>query len=76
VAPVVKSVRYWDKAASEGKNAYTVGVRMHLLKDNKWLIDDVVRGRWSTETGEEQRAIGNSGRKKPVGTIRVIFSDE
>jgi len=26
--------------------------------------------------GEEQRAIGNSGRKKPVGTIRVIFSDE
>lgn len=52
VAPVVKSVRYWDKAASEGKNAYTVGVRMHLLKDNKWLIDDVVRGRWSTERRE------------------------
>lgn len=52
VPPIVKSVRYWDKAGTEGANAWTVGVRMHLLKNDKWLIDDVVRGRWSSERRE------------------------
>lgn len=49
---IVRSVRYWDKAASIGKGAYTVGVKMHLLKNKFFLIEDVKRGQWSTEVRE------------------------
>lgn len=58
-APVnfLRTVRYWDKAASDGKGAYTVGVRMHKLTDSRtgqprFIIDDVRRGQWATEERE------------------------
>lgn len=44
--PVVKSLRYWDKAGSEGKNCYTAGVKLGLLKDGSYIVLDVVRGQW------------------------------
>ena len=47
-----KSVRYWDKAATIGAGAYTVGVKMHLLKNKFFYIEDVKRGQWSTEVRE------------------------
>lgn len=43
----VKTVRYWDKAGSTLKGAYTVGVKMSLLRDGTYIIDDVKRGQWS-----------------------------
>jgi len=49
---IKKSVRYWDKAATTGAGAYTVGVKMHLLKNKFFLIEDVKRGQWSTEVRE------------------------
>jgi predicted phage terminase large subunit-like protein len=49
---VVRSVRYWDKAGTSGAGAYTVGVKMVSLKNGKFLITDVKRGRWSTEQRE------------------------
>lgn len=49
---IVKSVRYWDKAGSAGKGTYTVGVKMHYLKNKMFLIEDVKRGQWSTEQRE------------------------
>jgi len=49
---IVKSVRYWDKAGTAGGGAYTVGVKMHLLKNKFFLIEDVKRGQWSTEVRE------------------------
>lgn len=49
---IVKSVRYWDKAATIGGGAYTVGVKMHRLKNKFYLIEDVKRGQWSTEVRE------------------------
>jgi len=48
----VETVRYWDKAGSQGKGAYTVGVRMHRLTNDRWIIDDVVRGQWASEERE------------------------
>ena len=49
---IVKSVRYWDKAATIGGGAYTVGVKMHLLRSKFYLIEDVKRGQWSSEVRE------------------------
>lgn len=40
-------VRYWDKAASEGKGAYSAGVLMAVSPDNRYFVVDVVRGQWS-----------------------------
>jgi predicted phage terminase large subunit-like protein len=49
---IYKSVRYWDKAGTVGAGAYTVGVKMHLLKSKFYIIEDVKRGQWSTEVRE------------------------
>lgn len=48
----IKWVRYWDKAGSAGKGAYTVGVKIGKLKSGKFLVDDVKRGQWSSEQRE------------------------
>jgi len=58
------SVRYWDKAGSQGKGAYTVGVRMHKLTNGRFIVDDVVRGQWASEEREriiKQTAIADGG---------------
>lgn len=43
---IKRSVRYWDKAGTEGGGAFTAGVLMHSLKDGSYLIEDIVRGQW------------------------------
>jgi predicted phage terminase large subunit-like protein len=49
----IKTVRYWDKAGTEGGGgSFTVGVRMSCLTNNRWLIEDVRRGRWGTNERE------------------------
>jgi predicted phage terminase large subunit-like protein len=50
---IVKTVRYWDKAGTQGGGAYTVGVKMSLLIDGKWIVEDVRRGQWSSELREQ-----------------------
>ena len=52
-AEIVKTVRYWDKAGTQGAGAYTVGTKMHLLTNGKWLIEDVKRGRWASKERED-----------------------
>ena len=47
-----QSVRYWDKAGSAGKGAFTVGVKMSKLQSGKFIVTDVKRGQWSTEERE------------------------
>jgi predicted phage terminase large subunit-like protein len=50
---VIKTIRYWDKAGTVNKDsAYTVGVRMSRLTNNRWIVEDVRRGRWSTHERE------------------------
>lgn len=44
---VRKTIRYWDKAATEDGGAYTCGVRMHIMKNGQFVISDVRRGQWS-----------------------------
>ena len=49
---IIKKVRYWDKAGSEGAGAYTVGVKMLQLTANRWVVVDVKRGQWGTDKRE------------------------
>jgi len=49
---IVKTVRYWDKAGTAGAGAYTVGVKMSLMRDGFFLIEDVKRGQWGAEQRE------------------------
>jgi len=47
--------RYWDKAATHGGGAYTVGVLMGKDPDKAYWVLDVVRGQW--DAGERERII-------------------
>lgn len=51
-ANIVRIVRYWDKAGTQDGGAYTAGVKIAELKNNRFLIMDVVRGQWGTSKRE------------------------
>lgn len=40
-------MRYWDKAGSAGKGAYSAGVLMAVSPDGRYFVVNVVRGQWS-----------------------------
>ncbi len=48
-----KTVRVWDKAATSGGGHYTTGVKMSILKNGMFIVEDVKRGQWSTEKREK-----------------------
>lgn len=50
--PCANTVRYWDKAGTQGGGAYTAGVRMGKMANGKYVILDVVRGQWSADVRE------------------------
>ena len=58
-ANIISSVRYWDKASSDGKDAaYTAGVLMHKMNDSTFVIEHVARGRWrSAQPGAAHEGI-------------------
>ncbi len=50
---IVKTVRYWDKAGTEGgTGARTAGVKMSVMRSGKYVIHDVKKGRWETHQRE------------------------
>ena len=49
---IIQTVRYWDKAGTDDGGAYTVGTKMHKLRNGKFLISDVKRFRKSSEERE------------------------
>lgn len=58
---IIKTVRYWDKAGTgvaelkKGrKAAFTAGVKMHLLKNGKYLISNVTKGQWESHVREDK----------------------
>jgi len=42
-----KTVRYWDKAGTDGGGCNTAGVKMAQTGDGQWIVLDVVKGQWS-----------------------------
>lgn len=53
VALIRKSIRYWDKAGTQGGGAFTAGVLMHAMKDGTYIISDVEHGQWSAINREK-----------------------
>jgi predicted phage terminase large subunit-like protein len=48
-----RTIRYWDKAGTEGGGAYTAGVLMAKLGP-LWYVLDVKRGQWAANAREKQ----------------------
>ena len=67
---IIKTVRYWDKAGTQGGGAYTVGLKMSLLENSKWIVTDVRRGQWSSEIREQ--IIKDTAVADTTGTIICI----
>ena len=63
----IHTVRYWDKAATVGAGAYTVGVKMSSLSGGRWVIEDVKRGQWGTH--ERERIIKQTAMADGVSTV-------
>lgn len=76
--PVIRRVRYWDKAAVEGGGKFSVGVRIAVMRlpdvpgvqGFRFKIEDVVRGQWSAETRED--IIYNTCVTDPMNTLTYI----
>lgn len=50
---VTQVVRYWDKAATAGGGAYSVGAKMCKLKDGTFVVLDIKRGQWASDVREK-----------------------
>jgi predicted phage terminase large subunit-like protein len=50
---MVRMVRSWDKAGTEGGGAYTVGLKMGVDDAKNFWILDIVRGQWKSTRREE-----------------------
>ena len=57
---IIQTIRYWDKAASDGKGCFTVGVKMAKLTRDRYIILDVKRGQWNSD--ERERIILETAR--------------
>jgi predicted phage terminase large subunit-like protein len=51
---IVRSVRYWDKAGTQGGGCDTAGVLLLLLDDGRVVIDDAVYGKWGAHIREQK----------------------
>jgi len=51
---VLRSVRYWDKAGTQGGGAFTAGVLIHRMRDKSYVVADTVHGQWSSGIREQR----------------------
>ena len=70
---ILKTIRYWDKAASDQTGAYTCGVKMSQLRNKHFVIHDIVRGQWSAEVRE--RIIKSTAEMDGV-RVRIYMEQE
>lgn len=49
---IVREVRFWDKAGTQGAGHYTCGVRMGVDVYGRYWVMSVVRGRWDSHLRE------------------------
>ncbi len=70
---IVKSIRYWDKAATQDGGKRSAGVLMHKLSNGQHLISDVRKGQWSAPLRE--RHIRMTAEMDGVG-VEVVTEQE
>jgi predicted phage terminase large subunit-like protein len=74
---VKKSVRYWDKAGTEGgTGAETAGVLMHTLNDGRWFISDVRHGTWNAWDREKIIKATAGADEQQWGTVDTWIEQE
>lgn len=77
-AQVLDRLRYWDLASTPANkttpsSAWTAGVRMSVIADGLFWIEDIVRGQWSP--GDVRRTILATAASDPAGTRVIIERD-
>lgn len=65
---IVKKVRVWDLAASEGRGDWTTGTLMGRGSDGYFYVLDRVRGRWATDVVERHvlETAQRDGHETPI----------
>ncbi len=63
---IVHSVRFWDKAGTDGGGAFTAGVKLGKGDDGMFYILDCVRGQWAAS--ERERVIRQTAQLDGVAT--------
>ncbi len=68
-SPMKEIVRYWDKAGTQGKGCYTVGLKMGKDVNGRFWILDIVRGRWRSDIRNRitKNTAAVDGRKVRIG---------
>jgi predicted phage terminase large subunit-like protein len=74
---VQRSVRYFDKAGTEGgQGAYTAGVLMHKMFDGSFVISHVARGHWGALEREKKiKALGDADGRL-FGNLEIGLEQE
>ena len=76
VPPRAKRVRYWDKAGTEGAGDWTAGVLV-AYADNKFYVEDVVRGQWSPgDRNKRMREVAAADHKRYRGAVNIWVEQE
>ena len=71
-----ESVRYIDKAGTEGAGAFTAMVLMHALTDKTFVVEHVARGQWSALEREEKIKFWAHADAKRFSNYRVVVEQE
>ena len=75
-AEVRRSVRYWDKAGTEGGGAYTAGVLMHEMADETFVVEDVRHGQWQAREREDRIAQAANTDKRLYPRLKIYVEQE
>jgi predicted phage terminase large subunit-like protein len=75
-AEVQQAIRYWDKAGTHDGGAYSAGVLMLRMKDGRFCVCDVRRGRWGALDRERMIKQTAEVDRKLYQTTRVIVEQE
>lgn len=70
---VIRTIRYWDKAGTEGGGARTAGVKMGVTADGQYIVLDVVKGQWAAP--ERERAIRQTAELDGKG-VKIWIEQE
>lgn len=67
--PMVRTVRYWDNAATDGSGDYSVGLKMGIDADGRIWILDVIRGQFGSAERENMKlaAAISDGEETRIG---------
>ena len=66
---VVQTIRYWDKAGTEGAGCFTAGVKMSKLKNGNFFIWHCKRGQWGADNRERiiDQTADADGKRTKIG---------